>query len=192
MPNLCDNCIKMSTSFTLPTEKKIVKGCRSHSWLSGSLACGAQLLLSILPSQSVAGPCFHKNKANLSSLDLQRTYATCQYLDKTHLDERAFFGMKAKSRRGKNSLGPMMPNPFVRFAWSLGGEIHRFLRTNLFNLHIKFCYCEIHNSLSSLLPIWGNSECIFLFYIDVHIKKRDLQKKPFQICNSVWGQGLKS
>lgn len=33
-----------------------------------------------------------------------------------HLGERAFLGMKAKSSKGKNSFGPMIPNPFVRFA----------------------------------------------------------------------------
>lgn len=38
----------------------------------------------------------------------------------THLGDRAFLGMKAKSSKGKNSLGPMIPNPFVRFVWSLG------------------------------------------------------------------------
>lgn len=36
-----------------------------------------------------------------------------------YLGERAFLGMKAKSSKGKNSLGPMIPNPFVKFAWSL-------------------------------------------------------------------------
>ena len=42
--------------------------------------------------------------------------------DSIHLDVRAFLGMKAKSSKGKNSLGPMMPNPIVRFAWSLEEE----------------------------------------------------------------------
>lgn len=42
-----------------------------------------------------------------------------------YLDDRAFLGMKAKSSKGKNSLGPMMPNPFVKFAWTLEKEEHQ-------------------------------------------------------------------
>lgn len=45
-----------------------------------------------------------------------------------HLGDRAFLGMKAKSSKGKNSLGPMMPNPFVRFAWSLKKESNKNMR----------------------------------------------------------------
>lgn len=53
-----------------------------------------------------------------------RTVCWCTrlHLACTYLDERAFLGMKAKSSNGKNSFGPMMPNPFVRFAWSLEGK----------------------------------------------------------------------
>lgn len=40
-----------------------------------------------------------------------------------YLGDRAFFGMKAKSSKGKNSFGPIIPNPFVRFEWSLGKEL---------------------------------------------------------------------
>lgn len=76
---------------------------------------------------------------------------TCLHLNNPHLDERAFLGMKAKSRRGKNSLGPMMPNPFVRFAWSLKGRKKKhtyiYLRKIVYNLHIKFCYFEIYSQV---------------------------------------------
>lgn len=44
----------------------------------------------------------------------------------THLGDRAFLGMKAKSSKGKNSLGPMIPNPFVRLVCSLGEKQYDF------------------------------------------------------------------
>lgn len=103
---------------------------------------------------------------------------TCLHLDNTHLDERAFLGIKAKSRRGKNSLGPMMPNPFVRFVWSLEGKkTVIFLREIVYSFNIKFCYFEIYGGA---------------YIHNTHIHKRYLQKKSFQICNGVWGQGLES
>ena len=94
----------------------------------------------------------------------------------THLDDKAFLGMKAKSSKGKNSLGPMIPNPLVRFAWSLE-TINTAVNRTTSHYQLKLYY-----------------GCIFQECIngDTHRQYTVLHEESLQIGEGVGGERLDS
>lgn len=111
-------------------------------------------------------------------------------LTDTYLDDRAFLGMKAKSSKGKNSLGPIMPNPFVRFIWSLGKEEcqeHIYCKESF---NTTQCCERIFTVAPAPFPKvkhFGKKEAVLTFN-----SNKDLQKKFLQIRDGIRWQGLDS
>lgn len=106
-----------------------------------------------------------------------------------YLDDRAFFGMKAKSSKGKNSFGPIIPNPFVRFEWSLGKELKYVEISMTFKLKVSLVMILIVQILQmngkEVPGRWKLWEISW-------ISQSDLQEKSLQIGDGIWGQRLHS